>query len=219
VEFLLDVENKTDVTMPVTHFDIINTGKYKRHDRPTNEVEFLPRPDPALNQQENARRNGILIMKLKKHQKMRMVLQAKKGLGKYHTKFNPTATVVFRYEPVVKWDYKEMATLSMDEKIEFCKRCPSKTFNLDSDGNIFLDKPEACSFSEECTEYARSELKKPNLVSVQIDKNKFNFIVEAVGQRRAPDIAAAAFKVLHWKLQSLKMEAFNLDEQDRPIKS
>lgn len=220
VEYVLNVENNSDVTRSVTHFDLIDTGKYVREgQKPEEKVVPLPRPDPTLSEEENRRRNGVLIVKLKKHQKMRMVLQAKKGLGKYHAKYNPTSTAVFRYEPIIQLDNKILDAYPMAKKVELVQSCPAKVFDLDMEDNVTVKNPDACHFCEECVEWARFVEKKPDLVKVTHDKNQFHFIVEAVGQRTAIDIAAAAMRVMKWKLQLIKMEAFQVDEEDRPLKN
>jgi DNA-directed RNA polymerase II subunit RPB3 len=76
-------------------------------------------------------RRGILIVKLRKGQELKLRAIARKGIGKDHAKWSPAATVTFQYEPDIHINEALMETLTLEEKQEWVESSPTKVFELD----------------------------------------------------------------------------------------
>lgn len=74
---------------------------------------------------------GILIVKLRKGQEVKLRATAKKGIGRDHAKWSPAATASSQCEPDIHINQALMETLSLEEKQEWIKSSPTEVFELD----------------------------------------------------------------------------------------
>lgn len=73
-------------------------------------------------------RKGILLVKMRKGQELRLKAVARKGIGKDHAKWIPTSMAVFLYVPEIEIDRSIVAEMTSDEKDAWVDSCPTRVF-------------------------------------------------------------------------------------------
>jgi len=216
VEYKLDVHNTEDKVMNVTHFDMIESGKFRRDGvLEHQQVRICPFPNPSLDPEKDAKENGIILCKLKKDQRLKMTCHARKGIPKFHSKFMPVATSLYQYQPVVTLDREEVDSLSLDQKVELVNCCPRKVFELDIEDKVQVERLMDCIFCDECVTKGR-EFKKKDMCTVKQDLNMFHFTMEGItvdGPRDMVEVLRASIRILDYKLSLFLKDSFG-DEID-----
>ncbi|EXC17267.1 DNA-directed RNA polymerase II subunit [Morus notabilis] len=138
VEFLLRAKCISDQTLDVTSKDLYTA------DHTVVPIDFS---DPAGD--ESGDQRGIIIVKLRRGQELRLRAIARKGIGKDHAKWSPAATVTFMYEPDIRINEELMETLSLEEKRSWVESSPTKVFDIDEETHQvltlnFTNKGKAC---------------------------------------------------------------------------
>lgn len=102
VEFELHARGNSEHTCDVTSDDLVCYDKRVYPVKHTNH--------DASNY--DSAKAAILIVKLRKHQEVKLRCVARKGIGKDHAKWSPVSTAVFRYEPEILINESLMYSLS-----------------------------------------------------------------------------------------------------------
>ncbi|KAI4387877.1 hypothetical protein MLD38_000268 [Melastoma candidum] len=140
VEFHLRAKCIGDHTLDVTSKDLISS------DHTVVPVDYSS--DSFSNDPSDHR--GIIIVKLRKGQELRLRAIARKGIGKDHAKWSPAATVTFMYEPDIHINEELMETLTLEEKVSWVESSPTKVFDIDPNTEqVVVVDPEAYTYDDE----------------------------------------------------------------------
>lgn len=169
VEMTLKVRCTEDTTLDVTSRELVSNHEEVRpvHDA-TNRVP------------------GVLLVKLRKGQELRVRCIAKKGVGKEHSKWSPVSTVAFEYDPD---NLLRHTNFWVEEDVN--KEWPH---SLHTETNAYPSKENPFPFDPKGM------------------PNKFYFDVETVGSLRPEEILLQAITILQSKLGALQL-ALEQDHQ------
>jgi len=148
---------------------------------------------------------GILIVKLKKNQELKLRCVARKGMGKDHAKWSPVATVTYQFQPEIRINRELMNTLTDQQKEEWVASCPTKVFRINPlTKEVEVENPSSYKYDDECVLKAE-EMGKPGLVDIKMKMDTFNFQVESTGAHSPDHIVLRALGILLEKLSVIQL--------------
>ncbi|OIV94210.1 hypothetical protein TanjilG_28149 [Lupinus angustifolius] len=207
VEFHLRVKCMTDQTLDVTSKDLISS------DHTVTPVDFN---DSSLIQSSDAITNrGIIIVKLRRGQELKLRAIARKGIGKDHAKWSPAATVTFMYEPEIHINEDLMESLTLEEKKEWVESSPTHVFDIDVvTQQVTVVDPEAYTYDDEVIKKAEA-MGKPGLVEINAKQDSFIFTVESTGAVKASQLLLNAIEILKTKLDAVRLSEDTVEADDQ----
>ncbi|CAL0331287.1 unnamed protein product [Lupinus luteus] len=207
VEFHLRVKCMTDQTLDVTSKDLISS------DHTVTPVDFN---DSSLIQSSDVNTNrGIIIVKLRRGQELKLRAIARKGIGKDHAKWSPAATVTFMYEPEIHINEDLMESLTLEEKKEWVESSPTHVFDIDVvTQQVTVVDPEAYTYDDEVIKKAEA-MGKPGLVEINAKQDSFIFTVESTGAVKASQLVLNAIEILKTKLDAVRLSEDTVEADDQ----
>ncbi|XP_058215666.1 DNA-directed RNA polymerases II, IV and V subunit 3-like [Rhododendron vialii] len=205
VEFHLRAKCINDQTLDVTSKDLYSS------DHTVVPVDFSDSGSGI----ENSEQRGIIIVKLRRGQELRLRAIARKGIGKDHAKWSPAATVTFMYEPEIHINEDMMDTLTLEEKQGWVDSSPTKVFDIDAPSQqVVVVDPEAYAYDDEVIKKAEA-MGKPGLVEIYAKEDSFIFTVESTGAIKASQLVSNAIDILKQKLDAVRLseDTVEADEQ------
>eukprot|EP00299_Pterocystis_sp_00344_P013602 c6685_g1_i1.p1 GENE.c6685_g1_i1~~c6685_g1_i1.p1 ORF type:complete len:293 (-),score=46.67 c6685_g1_i1:221-1099(-) len=143
---------------------------------------------------------GVILIKLRKGQEVKLTATARKGVGKEHAKWNPVSCAVFKFDPEIKINSQKLHELTSEQKREWADSCPTKVFKYNEDvDTVDIEDATRCMFCKECVVKA-GEFQKTGLVRIGDSPGRFWFTVESTGVMLPEQIWKNACDVLMKKL-------------------
>jgi len=175
VEFELTAKGSSDQTYDVTSGHLTSFDK-----------RVFPVKHASLDESNpDSSKAGILVVKLRKHQEVKLRCTARKGIGKDHAKWSPVATAVFRYEPIIDINRALMDTLNgnmlrylntvyllfsfrlVSQKRSFVESCPGRLLRYDEESDsVQVEKNAAYSYDGEIMKKVCYFVKKLALILI-----------------------------------------------------
>ncbi|XP_055809815.1 DNA-directed RNA polymerases II, IV and V subunit 3-like [Solanum dulcamara] len=205
VEFYLRVKCLSDQTLDVTSKDLLSS------DHTVVPVDY----SDASSGFDSTPNKGIIIVKLRRGQELRLRAIARKGIGKDHAKWSPAATVTFMYEPEIYINEDMMESLTLEEKTELVESSPTKVFGIDPESKqVIIVEPEAYTYDDEVLKKAEA-MGKPGLVEIHAKEDSFIFTVETTGAVKASQLVLNAIEVLKQKLDAVRLSDDTVEADDQ----
>ncbi|XWS62942.1 hypothetical protein CRYUN_Cryun06bG0053900 [Craigia yunnanensis] len=204
VEFHLRAKCISDQTLDVTSKDLYSS------DHTVVPVDFTDSTGFDSSEQR-----GIIIVKLRRGQELRLRAIARKGIGKDHAKWSPAATVTFMYEPEIHINEDLMETLTLEEKQSFVESSPTRVFDIDPNTQqVVVVDPEAYTYDDEVIKKAQA-MDKPGLVEIYAKEDSFIFTVESTGAVKASQLVLNAIEILKQKLDAVRLSEDTVEADDQ----
>eukprot|EP01063_Lacrimia_lanifica_P024333 TRINITY_DN32260_c0_g1_i1.p1 TRINITY_DN32260_c0_g1~~TRINITY_DN32260_c0_g1_i1.p1 ORF type:complete len:447 (+),score=174.78 TRINITY_DN32260_c0_g1_i1:166-1506(+) len=207
VKFKIHVRCQEDQTRrTVTSFDMVNVH---------NGTDLINAHCQPVHHPHSKDTYPIVLVELAKGQTVEMLVLARKGIGKEHSKWNPTCTVAMQYVPEVTLNERAFADLAQSDKKRWVRFCPRKVYRFDPERNkveVNPDNVNSCFFCDECTTGAAlqqepySQFKgKRQLVAVRRKKDnngRFEvfFTIETNGCMEPAEVLSEAWRVFYDKI-------------------
>nr|GLL32100.1 DNA-directed RNA polymerases II, IV and V subunit 3-like [Ipomoea trifida]GMD15210.1 DNA-directed RNA polymerases II, IV and V subunit 3-like [Ipomoea batatas]GMD16878.1 DNA-directed RNA polymerases II, IV and V subunit 3-like [Ipomoea batatas]GMD19667.1 DNA-directed RNA polymerases II, IV and V subunit 3-like [Ipomoea batatas]GMD21107.1 DNA-directed RNA polymerases II, IV and V subunit 3-like [Ipomoea batatas] len=205
VEFYLRVKCITDQTLDVTSKDLLSS------DHTVVPVDY----SDSSSGFGNSESKGVIIVKLRRGQELRLRAIARKGIGKDHAKWSPAATVTFMYEPDIYINEDMMDTLSLEEKRSIVDSSPTKVFDIDPvTQQIVVVDAEAYTYDDEVLKKIAS-MDKPGLIEIHAKEDSFIFTVESTGAIKASQLVLNAIDILKQKLDAVRLSEDTVEADDQ----
>jgi len=198
VEFSLNVSCADELTRDVTSNDLRLVN--------TNEADVVPVDQSAMEGEGEKSDNGILIVKLRKGQELKLRAFAKKGVGKEHAKWSPGCGLTFQFEPDIRLNYTRLEELTSAQKQEFVKSCPTKVYKYnEAQHQVEIEEAQKCTHCMECKKKAIAFGPKfSDVVSIAQKQDRFHFTVETTGALKAEEIVLNALGAIKDKLTNIQ---------------
>jgi DNA-directed RNA polymerase II subunit RPB3 len=196
VEFTLSVSCTDELTRDVTSNDLKMVS---------NENEVLPVDQSAMDGEEKSD-TGILIVKLRKGQELKLRAFAKKGVGKEHAKWNPGCGITFQYEPDIRLNYARLDELTPIQKQEFVRSCPTKVYKYNEiQAQVEIEDMMKCTYCNECKKKAQYFGPKfSDVVAIHPKQDRFHFTLETTGSLKPEEIVLNALGAIKDKLNNIQ---------------
>lgn len=205
VEFNLSSKCFSDQTLDVTSSDLVTL------DHTVNPVEF----SSSSAEDPSGDHRGIIIVKLRRGQELKLRAIARKGIGKDHAKWSPAATVTFMYEPDIRINDELMETLTFEEKKSWVDSSPTKVFDIDPNTHqVYVCDAEAYTYDDEVIKKAES-MGKSGLVEITAKEDSFIFTVESTGAIKASQLVLNAIEILKQKLDAVRLSDDTVEADDQ----
>ncbi|KAA6416475.1 MAG: DNA-directed RNA polymerase II subunit RPB3-A-like [Trebouxia sp. A1-2] len=230
INFHLDVHCVSDDTQNITSQDL---RQEQSQDASLDSIRPVDDGDSPGEGQK-----GILIVKMRKGQELKLKAIARKGIGKDHAKWSPVATARFKYVPEITLDQQGLEDLSEIQKIELADSDPTKTFGLHpTTRKFFVQNIDLFNYNGEIQDKLQ-DMGRPNLVKIRQkqasqamptalvppvctlpgahgvssgNEDHFIFTVESTGALHPEDIVRQSIQVITQKLHTLSS---SLEEPD-----